>query len=439
MYPCKYRMPSSSSLDSCQKEKLLCTKKQGEPCACRCPRKIDPYETCKDNLRDITESVAKILIMVGIHPKIVKPTKQLIFALFHHYDYARWSLEPTEPTRICKEHILHLLMKVFDFKKIESELTYYVIKRAFKAYFNNKCKGFLNAALDTEITAQDTGAWRHAARTTARIIEKYEYFFPRLEHHYAKKILQIYFDMCESIRKRVDPLMIPYCPCKNCAAQKLPVNVDPTKDDLISDDFMNKKECNCGICARYKGGKLKRRQPNAPKTNKVEIFGINKRDCKGNIIPSFRRCVGRSTKRELVDEDRDCVWLKDPLPEIKGLPICTKCKTYKMICDCQDNGNRESQGPYETHWVRVYGDEEDEIIPGDIKMDPENHHCPVDCHPLSLMSDWEEVQSESESDVCHCCDGDESGEEESSTDEEARDANFVQDGCYCQKQEDIGI
>lgn len=99
---------------------------------CNCPDKTLQSSIFMENVYDVAETLAQIMVICGIHQAKAKAAIDVIIYSFIHYDEIRHRIDTVPRKRLCKEDLIHDLGRKCLMSRMEAQLTYSIIKRAFK-------------------------------------------------------------------------------------------------------------------------------------------------------------------------------------------------------------------------------------------------------------------------------------------------------------------
>lgn len=380
---------------------------------CNCPRKSASSTYFLKNIYDIAETLAEVMVICGIHQCKAKAAIDIVIYSFLHYDEIRYRIDAVPRKRLCKEDLVHDLGRKCLMNRMEAQLAYSIIKRAFKAFYHATGEGGIkNRALEAEAIHTSECLWVHAAKRTAQVFASYEGMFFSAQKSYEAQIRCAYKRLFDRLQSRKSPSeTLTACACKTCIQrqdikdmqfQEAPI--EPTRIDsgytstkkdvltpkasealskrcdqsLLTERQMIPSECTLPICNRGIG-----QQPQGPKETETAA----------------------ELETELVEGTESKISL--------NLPRCYKCNCPKLVCDCNVDletgivSTECSQGPFTCRWIRV-DEEKDEDRPDPCITRPLEHECPVDCEPTTSQLTCN-VECECDCEDCECIEEDSSG------------------------------
>ncbi|XP_067617785.1 uncharacterized protein [Eurosta solidaginis] len=335
---------------------------------CNCAGKSTEATLFMENVYDVSETLAQIMVICGIHEAKAKAAIDVIIYSFIHYDEIRHRIDAVPRKRLCKEDLIHDLGRKCLMNRMEAQLTYSIIKRAFKAFYHGTSEGGIrNPELEAQLIHSQECLWVHAAKRTAQIFASYEGMFFSAQKNYESLIKCVYKKLYDRMKSRSSPHAVSKCSCDNCIKRTVTELPKPSKSMYSIHDSM----------------KDTKRLPvvSTSSSNQGETCDLG--------------AGGGVSRDETTTESRSSTSL--------NLPRCNKCNCPRLICDCNVNkitGVDEtecSQGPYQCVWERV--DDDDEDLKEKCLELPEDHECPIDCDGQSDICDSE---CECDCDNCEC-------------------------------------
>ncbi|XP_036324945.1 uncharacterized protein LOC118738130 [Rhagoletis pomonella] len=345
---------------------------------CSCSRETSETNIFTENVYDVSETLAQIMVICGIHQAKAKAAIDVIIYSFTHYDEIRHRIDAVPRKRLCKEDLIHDLGRKCLMNRMEAQLTYSIIKRAFKAFYHGTSEGSIRSPqLEAQLAHSQECLWAYAAKRTAQIFASYEGMFFSAQKNYASLIKCVYKKLYDRMKARTSPLVGSECSCEACVQRKVVELPKPSRS-------MN------SIHGPMQG--------DAAGGHALAIVNANEQGEACKLSPGGKAPTQTASKSSL------------------NLPRCYKCNCPKLICDCEvDKVTGVSsadcgQATYQCQWVRM--EENDEELTKPCLELPEDHECPIDCDGESVICVAE----------CECdCESCECQPEESSDDGEAED------------------
>ncbi|XP_053952483.1 uncharacterized protein LOC128859578 [Anastrepha ludens] len=333
---------------------------------CNCAHKTAESTLFMDNVYDVGETLAEVMIICGIHQAKAKAAIDVIVYSFIHYDEIRHRIDTVPRKRLCKEDLIHDLGRKCLMTRMEAQLTYSIIKRAFKAFYHGtKEGGIRNHQMEKQLVHSQECLWVHAAKRTAQIFASYEGMFFTAQKNYESQIKCVYKKLYDRMQQRSTPLVVNQCSCGECIKRKVVELTKPSKSMYSLHNY--NAESNGADNA-------------LPVVKSVE----QGEECElgASAITSSGNTVSSTTL---------------------NLPRCYQCHCPKLMCDCDVDrvtgvASAEcGQGPYKCQWVRM--DEDDEELKKTCFEMPEDHECPIDCYGENAICDPE---CECDCESCEC-------------------------------------
>ncbi|ALC42772.1 CG13872 [Drosophila busckii] len=305
-----------------------------------CPRNVLslPETTLELDIDDIADSLMQVMRICGLKPWEVKRTKEIIKHSFRHYSELRFRIDRVPSKRFAKEHFMHDLAVKAGMSRMDAQLVFGIVKRAFRAYYHATGEGGRRLlSIATQMRHRSECVWRHAARKTAEIYAVYRGLLYSEQLQYQACIECVYKDLYSTLQSRLaydDPE-----PCCECARPRS--NVDIAKLKSVStvtttEIFFNQQplamsraESNISIHLNYKQMKV----------NLDRTISRNVREYKASVN-SMRSIASKNSIR--VCDCRPLLCTRNPIKQRPAPEISAEC----------------SQGPYTCRWLPY--DEEDE-------------------------------------------------------------------------------
>ncbi|XP_017032902.1 uncharacterized protein [Drosophila kikkawai] len=154
------------------------SKPQAPKCECHKPGQPDCMEMNEKmqaeyrqmDIEDVTDSVMKVMRICGLKPLEVKLAAGVIRRSFMYFEEIVERIDRVPRKRFGKESFLHGLAHVAQMSRMDAQMAYAIVKRAFKAfYYGTGVEGRRFACLQSKLHHGEECMWRHAARRTAEI------------------------------------------------------------------------------------------------------------------------------------------------------------------------------------------------------------------------------------------------------------------------------
>ncbi|ALC46993.1 CG3517 [Drosophila busckii] len=140
---------------------------------CKCLGEVNASSIFLENVLDLANSLAQIMIICGLHECKAKSTVDIITYAFLHYDQVCYCIDTEPKKRLRKEDLFHELGKKSLMNKVEAHLAYSIIKRGFKAFYYEP-KQELTYDEQGRPSYNDECVWVHAARKTAESYARFD-------------------------------------------------------------------------------------------------------------------------------------------------------------------------------------------------------------------------------------------------------------------------
>ncbi|XP_017072656.1 uncharacterized protein LOC108108916 [Drosophila eugracilis] len=151
---------------------------QPPKCPCHLPDRGDCGDQNKNlhdeyhqlDIEDVTDSVMKVMRICGLRPWEVKRSVGVIKRSLQHYEEVIQRIDRVPRKRFAKESFLHGLAHEAKMSRMDAQMAYAIVKRAFKAfYYGTGLEGRRYMCLQDKLAHDVECLWLHAAQRTAQI------------------------------------------------------------------------------------------------------------------------------------------------------------------------------------------------------------------------------------------------------------------------------
>ncbi|XP_064536621.1 uncharacterized protein LOC135427129 [Drosophila montana] len=161
-------------------------------------------EYFESDLEDIANSLMKVMHICRLRPWEVKRCKELIKRAFRHYEEVRYRVDRVPSKRFNKENLVHDLAVEAGMSRMDSQLAYGIVKRAFRAYYHGSGEGGKRMeSLSKQLRHRSECLWLHAAKRTAQIFAVHVGLMYSEERQYEECIECIYKALYEELKSRI--------------------------------------------------------------------------------------------------------------------------------------------------------------------------------------------------------------------------------------------
>ncbi|EDV36847.2 uncharacterized protein Dana_GF13160, isoform A [Drosophila ananassae] len=161
-------------------------------------------ENMKLDIDDVTDSVMKVMRICGLRPWEVKRSEEVIRRSLTHYEEVRERIDRVPRKRFSKETFLHGLASEAQMNRMDAQMAYAIIKRAFKAlYYGTGQDGKRYLALQEFLMHSQECLWLHAARRTAEIHAVLNGMMHSEEQQFEERIECVYKNLFDVLQTRV--------------------------------------------------------------------------------------------------------------------------------------------------------------------------------------------------------------------------------------------
>ncbi|XP_022231137.2 uncharacterized protein LOC111080059 [Drosophila obscura] len=156
------------------------------------------------DIDDITDSVMQVMRICGLKAWEVRRTRPVIRRSFQHYDEVRYRIDRVPRKRFCKETFIHGLAHEAQMSRMDAQIAYSIVKRAFKAYYHGTAtEGKRLKSLMEGMTHRQECLWLHAAKRTAEIYASYAGLMHSEQLQYAERFECVYKSLYDVLSARV--------------------------------------------------------------------------------------------------------------------------------------------------------------------------------------------------------------------------------------------
>ncbi|KAH8323580.1 hypothetical protein KR074_003169 [Drosophila pseudoananassae] len=398
--------------------------KQSQPGRCKCH--IPGHRDCGDDndqlmeeyllldIEDVTDSVMKVMRICGLRPWEVKRSERVIRNSLTHYEEVRERIDRVPRKRFAKETFLHGLAKEGQMNRMDAQMAYAIVKRAFKAlYYGTGQGGKRYICLQAGLEHNQECLWLHAARRTAAIHAVLTGMMHSEEQQFEERIECVYKNLFDVLQTRVVFADNWVCQCQQYNSKPASTGVSSmTLEVEILYQNMQLSKATSGVTSQRDLGQAAGTIPPSSAPSRHN-YGLKKTQNKA------------VSQNESLDFSANSI-LSQP-----------KCKCPPLRC-CREEGEaREapeitaecSQGPYICRWL-PYTEEDDKFDEHCAPFPPMEEVCPP------CVND--EISCDSECtctcQVCTCrphYDGDDIGEEENLGEKGSKSGVEDYDTDYC--------
>ncbi|XP_036332730.1 uncharacterized protein LOC118744104 [Rhagoletis pomonella] len=180
---------------------------------CKCLGEVNASSIFLENVLDMANTLAQIMIICGIHECKAKSTVDVATCAFLHYDQVCCCIDTTPKKRLRKEDLFHELGKRCLMNRVEAHLAYTIIKRGFKAFYYKPID-------DGRATFSEECVYVHAARKTAESYARYDGLSCVEQRGFEAKIKVAYKNFYDRMVKRRTQPEGENCNCCFCAKKR---------------------------------------------------------------------------------------------------------------------------------------------------------------------------------------------------------------------------
>ncbi|XP_037715190.1 uncharacterized protein LOC119550540 [Drosophila subpulchrella] len=185
---------------------------QPPKCPCHLPDRQDCGEQNKEmhlkyrqlDIEDVTDSVMKVMRICGLRPWEVKRSAGVIKRSLQHYEEVVQRIDRIPRKRFAKESFLHGMAYEAQISRMDAQMAYAIVKRAFKAFYHGTGMGGRRYfCLQDKVTHVSECLWLHAARRTAQIHAALAGLMHSEELLFEERIECVYKNLYDVLQTRV--------------------------------------------------------------------------------------------------------------------------------------------------------------------------------------------------------------------------------------------
>ncbi|KAH8418413.1 hypothetical protein KR222_009305, partial [Zaprionus bogoriensis] len=406
--------------------------------------KVDTGHLVEEDIEDIVDSLMQVMRLCRLRPWEVKRLRATIRRSFHHYEEVPYRVDRVPEKRFSKENFLHDAAVLAGMSRMDCQLAFGIVKRAFRAYYHGTAEhGRRTVSLAKQMRHHSGCLWGHAARRTAEIFAVYAGLMYSEQKQYEECIMYIYNALNTELQKRLvyEPSDDDVC---ICAKEEKPF-VPKTRSKTKTSKRVVAKPSGTTLTSAYSLSvattelffnrqKFGESQETSAVSVHLKQMMVSMEEVMGNpFTANLRPLLTAPTSEPTTSYKSDVSRML--LKAIKKFRSKRKGKK-KRKCKCPEMEAKErpppaitaesSQGPYICRWL-PYGDEE-EFTQHCVPFPPMEKICP----PCKEKEDSCDEECTCTCQVCTCppaYDDDMLGEEEhgeqlSGTGLEDRDTDF---------------
>uniref|UniRef100_A0A1A9ZJK4 Uncharacterized protein n=1 Tax=Glossina pallidipes TaxID=7398 RepID=A0A1A9ZJK4_GLOPL len=325
---------------------------------CSCPQNIPATIVFIDNLQYTAKSISKVMVICGVDRKRAEKSINVVVFYFLHYDEVHHHVNTVPHKRLNRLDLLHDLTCKCSMNRTEIQISYSIIKRAFKAfYYGTDEGGVYNPLLNPQRKHVSDCLWYYAAHRTAQIYASYESMFPICQKSIEIKIRLVYMKLNNHLKLSIPYDDDPECACLKCFKRILVGSLWPA-------------------CSKV-------HLPHSSGIYKASSFSSDRSSTLSESAAQHEEWTFRATQPQACD-----------CPE---LSITNEDKSLIEVAESLNIGY--SQGPFECHWLPI---SKEEAEADEFKLDvslPEEFPCPSE---PSTLDEFESEPCDTSSCKCTC-------------------------------------
>lgn len=194
-FPISHGAPSKPDCECWRPDRKSCKKNPED--------RLSPEQVLENDLDDIVGSVTQVMRICRLRPWEVRRLHEPIKRSFRHYQEIRYRVNRLPKKRFAKENFLHDASLIAGMTRMDGQLAYGIVKRAFRAYYHGTGEhGKRVAGLASQMRHRPECLWIHAARRTAEIFAVYAGLMQSEQQQYEKCIECVYRNLYHELQTR---------------------------------------------------------------------------------------------------------------------------------------------------------------------------------------------------------------------------------------------
>lgn len=312
------------------------------------------------------------MVICEVDRKRAEKSINVVVFYFLHYEEVHHHINTVPHKRLNRLDLLHDLTCKCSMNRTEIQISYSIIKRAFKAFYYGTDEGGVdNPLLNSQRKHVSDCLWYYAAHRTAQIYASYVGMFPICQKSIELKIRLVYMKLSSHIK--------------------------------LSTQYDDDSDCGCLKCFKRIEMESKEHLPHSSGIYNASSFPSDRSSTLTGSAAKHEKWKYRASQPQACD-----------CPE---LSISNEEKSLIEIAESLNVGY--SQGPFECHWFPI---SKEEAEADEFKLDislPEEFPCPSE---PSTLDEFESEPCDTSSCKCTCeicvCGSQEICEEEADVDRE---------------------
>ncbi|KAH8258279.1 hypothetical protein KR038_009106 [Drosophila bunnanda] len=321
------------------------------------------------DIEDVTDSVMKVMRICGLKPWEVKLAASVIRRSFTYFEEIVEKIDRVPRKRFGKESFLHGLAHVAQMSRIDAQMAFAIVKRAFKAfYYGTGVEGRRFVCLQSKLLHGEECMWLHAAHRTAEIHAVLVGLMDSEKRLFEERIECVYKTLVDVLKTRILWENDLVCSCGQ--PSQSPTRGKNLGKTMSQADSIYSTEIELLYHKEIKvvSSAPSRTSPRTPTANQS----------KGTSSASSRHNHGLKKGNQTVSHKQTSVE-----PSAASLFEQPQCKCPKLRCWHENGESREapeitaecSQGPYICRWL-PYDGEEDPVPEHCVPYPPMEDVCP---------------------------------------------------------------
>ncbi|EDW91447.1 uncharacterized protein LOC6530856 [Drosophila yakuba] len=352
-------------------------------CACHQPDHKDCGEGNRElqaqyhllDIADVTDSVMKVMRICGLRPWEVKRCAGVIKRSLQHYEDVVQRIDRVPRKRFAKESFLHGLAHEGQMSRMDAQMAYSIVKRAFKAfYFGTGIEGRRYVCLADKMTHEVECIWLHAARRTAQIHAALAGLMYSEEMQFEERIECVYKNLFDVLKTRfiwADNLIC------TCGQQTVPSSEAPSKTPSSATAQVEVLYARHNMAVSSAPSKISTRGG----TQKPSAAVSTASSRHNHILKKAEQTISQKQTPRKGSSNTSASQTKCNCPQLRCCRVSGEAReSPEITAEC-------SQGPYICRWL-PYTEEDDEFPEHRVPFPPMEVVCPP-CPKDDLSCDSE--------------------------------------------------
>uniref|UniRef100_A0A1A9VME7 Uncharacterized protein n=1 Tax=Glossina austeni TaxID=7395 RepID=A0A1A9VME7_GLOAU len=160
---------------------------------CTCTQKIVGSSKFLSNVRKLVRAISRVMTLCNVQCTKQNALIDVITFYILNYEEVRHRINTIPRKRLQRLSLIHDLACKCSLNRVDAQVAFSIIKRAFKAFYYGSDEGGVpNPLLNKQLKHSQQCVWNYAAYRTAQVYAAYENMFPICQKSLQFKICTIY-------------------------------------------------------------------------------------------------------------------------------------------------------------------------------------------------------------------------------------------------------